>query len=147
MPQTADWVADLLDEIEKGFSEGIADVVKQAMALSSGPYSLGELAAMDHPYAKRHGVPLLPPEIINVQTGDFRRAWRGGMTLPFGDDLEGQITNDNWVSDYLTQPAGGHRSNMFQRPIDKEVEDDVPSMVENRVNQRVADFGKRTYRI
>lgn len=65
-------------------------------ALSSGPYSSAQLAAMGHPYGRGGGAagggrsrrgrrgrspaarqaPPLPPWIINEQTGLFRRSWQ-----------------------------------------------------------------------
>lgn len=49
--------------------------------LSSGPYSLRQLALMGHPYAQRQAeghirlVTGLDPSVINVQTGQFRSSW------------------------------------------------------------------------
>ena len=93
--------ADLLEREAKRTREAahgaVSDAANElrglAVGRSSGPYSSGDLATLGHPYSRRHSSPLLPPEIINVQTGDFRRGWRvaklGYSASVFNEDPKG----------------------------------------------------------
>lgn len=109
-------------EVEKAVESMARNAVKgaaysaldRAISMSSGPFSLAELAEMDHPYARRHGTPLLEPFIINVQSGAFRQDWDMRQV----GDQHFQVFNDNAVADYLDQ---GTRY-MFRRPIAEAVE-------------------------
>jgi hypothetical protein len=142
------WAQDLLDEIEKGFEDGLKDGVREGVVLSSGSLSYGDLKSLDHPYARRHGMPLLPPEYINHHPGGtFRDAWEKRGPRWQGDDLVGSVENHDPVADYLTQPSGAPKSKMFARPIDKLVEAGMIDDIEIRVNQRVAGFARRTYNV
>jgi hypothetical protein len=98
-----------------------------ARKLSSGPYTLKELAKMGHPYAVRHGgkrkakaanAPYLAPQIVNAQSGAFRRDWISTLGS-FGDDgnLKSTLENDNPVAGYLD--AG--TKVMVRRPIKEEI--------------------------
>lgn len=92
----------------------IEQAVQVARERSSGPFSLSQLAKKDFPYAKRHGSPLLPPDMINAQSGEFRDAWTGRMT----GARTGEIRNDAPHADFL-QFGTKH---MFRRPIKEAVE-------------------------
>jgi hypothetical protein len=80
-------------------------------AFSSGPYSLGYLAKVGHPYAKARPNPAFNPGVINTQTGKFKRSWR---VRP------GSLNNDPVIDN--TDPVGkflefGTRF-MVARPVD-----------------------------
>jgi len=85
-----------------------------AQKLSSGPYSSEELAAMDHPYARRHGAAQIDPAVINAQSGAFRRDWKTGQ----GDWVEGSllttVENDNRVAKFMHGTK-----KMVPRPIEE----------------------------
>jgi len=54
-------------------------MIATATVLSSGPFSLKELAALGHPYSRRHPKLALiggRPEVINIQTGEYHAGWR-----------------------------------------------------------------------
>lgn len=141
----------LEDEFLKVFTdsmkEATADGFDEAILFSSGGTSLAQLAAEDHPYAKRHGFPLRDPEIINAQTGAFRADWKNPQPVVMGDTVEGFIENHNPVADYLTQPRGSEKSTMFQRPIDEEVEAATATALEKRINENLDKFSKLTINI
>ena len=136
--------------IEQAFMKVFEEAMKtatykgydEAILLSSGGVSLGQLAAEDHPYARRHGMPLRDPTIINAQTGAFRNDWKNPPPTVMGDTIEGYIENHNPVADYLTQPDGAPNSKMFQRPIDKEVEAFTETELENQILKGLAAFSK-----
>lgn len=81
--------------------------VRIAREQSSGPYSSAQLAAMDHPYATRHGSPMLAPWIINEQSGAFRSHWQY-----VAKGIGAQIFNDTYYAKWLEEGT----PTMFARP-------------------------------
>ena len=53
------------------------EALRYARGVSSGPFSLRDLAHLDHPYAARHGqvTGAVHPFWVNKQSGRFERAW------------------------------------------------------------------------
>ena len=92
---------------------------------------------MDHPYAVRHGKPLLPPEIINTQSGEFKAAWY--MDAPRSTDggktISGSVINDSEVADYLEFGT----KKMFARPLPTVVMDFTFKQLETRL-QKSLDY-------
>lgn len=87
---------------------GAADLgIQIAREQSSGPYSSAQLAAMDHPYATRHGSPMLDPSMINEQSGAFRAHWQA---VRYG--MGAQIFNDAFYAKWLEEGT----PTMFARP-------------------------------
>lgn len=128
-----------------GYAAGMAGVKKDAVAKSSGPYSLTQLAAMDHPYARRHGKAQLPPQIINKQT-DGPEGFAGSWETELGGNPAnptGQLVNRNPVADYLIH---GTRY-MLERPIDHAVEDDAPAIIESAVRAELEKFYGQDFHI
>lgn len=101
---------------------------------SSGPFSYAMLAAMDHPYATRHGAPQSDPSTINTQTGRFRASWMLNNPGWVNNVLVTSVTNDNPVSFYL---KNGTRI-MFNRPIDQWVIDAIVPFRELNINKATA---------
>lgn len=66
---------NLKRELDKAQRTVGKHAVKIARRQSSGRLSTAQLAAMDHPYATRHGVRTMAG-LINYQTGTFFNAWR-----------------------------------------------------------------------
>jgi hypothetical protein len=85
----------------------------EAKKLSSGPFSMVELAKKDHPYARRHGSPRLDPSVINVQSGVFRQSWFTSLPTMAQSKVSARLVNDSEVADFLQY---GTRK-MFARPI------------------------------
>lgn len=88
----------------------------EARRRSSGPFSSAELAAADHPYARRHGGAFsgaYPPGTINVQRGAFLSGWE----MDIGPD-SARVSNQTEVADFLKD---GTRF-MVPRPVGDEVE-------------------------
>lgn len=98
-------VRALMDDVAK---RGLRDAIRR----SSGPFSLSALRQMDHPYATRHGSPLLDPSRINVQKGVFRSSWEASS----GHDWA-QIRNDDPKTRFFFGT-----DKMFTRPIGGAVE-------------------------
>lgn len=90
----------------------------KAMEWSSGPFSLAQLAKMDHPYAKRHGTPRLEAGIINTQTGAFKSDWATSLPTYDGSTVSARLYNDNEKADFLQFGT----PTMFARPIGKRLE-------------------------
>ena len=89
---------------------------------SSGPISSAQLAAEDHPYAKRHGAPMRDPSVINIQTGRFQAGW--GLSLrPGANRYDINAHNEVPYADFLKQ---GTRL-MFARPMDLRVLRELPA--------------------
>lgn len=100
-------------EVRRATKDCLGIVLSEARSRSTGPYSTRQLAAMDHPYARRHGSPRLPAEVINVQTGGFLRRWRTAGPVPHGTGYRGSVRNDADYAGYLD--TGTKR--MFRRPV------------------------------
>jgi hypothetical protein len=106
------------------------DVASEADRHSSGPHSLVELAAMDYPYARRHGRALLDPSTINVQSGEFRAAWSAPQVMRFGQDLSARLVNDadvaNWLRDgtryMVPRPIGDYLESYAEKELERRIE-------------------------
>jgi hypothetical protein len=100
----------------------------EAVRLASGNLTAGELRALDHPYATRHGGVLVPgdPAATSVRSGTFRASWR---TEPTKDGT--RLINDSDVAGFL---AGEHRprSKMVRRPI--------PDRIKERTGYLLREF-------
>lgn len=118
-------IAHLRTAVDRAIDMALDDTVSDARRLSSGTRSSARLRQMDHPYARRHGTPLLPPEIINVQSGEFLSAWHRRRTSEGG-----QVINDSSVADFLK--SGTPR--MFARPIDIVLTTKLADHAEHRIN-------------
>lgn len=129
------------DACLEGLEEGMSETWDYVVYRSSGPYSQPQLDAMDNPYAKRHGRPLLDPGRINVQTGAFRREWRDPETMRSGDGYSSRILNDSDVADFLRL---GTRY-MFSRPIGPEGEAYAEKATERHVARALRKWAKATH--
>lgn len=121
------------DAVEHGFERVLDRGLALARRQTSGRRSLAELRRLDHPYARRHGTPLLDPAIVNVQSGALLSRWYKtgqyvapvrvpavGASRTLGSrsrDLRGAIVNDAPVTQHLE----GTRV-MFRRPVAEAVE-------------------------
>jgi hypothetical protein len=108
----------VVNRIEREERQVAQRALQRAIGLSSGPFSLQELAAMDHPYATRHPRAGLPPAIINVQSGIFRDSWqlesfRHGFT-PYQPSVVFTIRNDTSYATFLKHGT----QHMIRRPLD-----------------------------
>lgn len=139
------------DALIKGLQDSIKEGHDYAKILSSGTASYAQLAAEDHPYAKRHGFPLRPVQIINMHRGAFFDAWVTTPVQDNGNAIEGTIENHALtdkgqdLSDFLTQPNGAPKSRMFQRPIDEEVEAKTATLTEQNINKQLEQFFNTTF--
>lgn len=106
--------------VQKTVNEGL----KEAIWWSSGTLSSNQLRKMDHPFARRHGSPLIDPTRINVQSGEFIEAWQGTH-----QGLKGLIINDSEHADQLKY--GTERA--FARPIEGKIADIVHESLERNL--------------
>ena len=132
-------VADrLIQEIDNAEVLSGVDLLETAHRFSSGTLTYPDLERLDHPYARRHGVPLLPPEIISTHTNQFRSSWRSEDPHDEGDDtLVTSIYNVDPKADYLDQSQGHPRTRMFARPIADAVLAEVEPRRLERLNRAV----------
>ena len=97
-----------------------AITVKEALAaavrLSSGGHSLAQLRAAGHPYARRAPDPSFDASVINVQSGEFLRAWRSAGPSLVGGVVKSRVVNNSAPAKYM----GGTRT-MIARPIDRAI--------------------------
>jgi hypothetical protein len=105
--------AALPREVKGAVAKASARTATIARQRSLGPHSTATLAAMDHPYARRHGSPLLDPSVINVQSGDFLAGWEEAPVRAAGGRISGGIYNADPKADLLE----GGTDVMFARPI------------------------------
>jgi hypothetical protein len=87
-----------------------------AIEQSSGTLSEDDLAAMDHPYARRHATPGADPEVVNVHTDVFREHWETD-SKESADGVEGDIFN---TADYADEIEDGGRL-WIPRPVNAAV--------------------------
>lgn len=110
------------------------EALKKAIQYSSGDHTLAALAAIGHPYAKRHGAPRLDPSVINTQTGVFRAAWQFYDLGYNGNAHTVQVQNYSMVAQYLRY---GTRF-MFARPIDQRVVSELAQIRVNNISKAVS---------
>lgn len=100
----------------KALMETAYEMNDVAYDLSSGSYSLAQLAAMGHPYSKRHGgvgVPYGDPAVINKQSGKFRSGWQVEYRANPGGIPTANIVNTDPKAEEVT----GGEGRMIKRPI------------------------------
>lgn len=107
--------------------------VKIAQQLSSGFRSSSMLAAMDHPYATRHGEPLLDPEIINKQTERFKDAWKA-MDKPSAGGSVPTLYNDDPAAKFLEHGT----ETMAKRPIEEVIKPMVQPFREKNIKDELS---------
>lgn len=112
---------ELKTDAQKVVRDAIRAGEREAKKMSSGGYSLSTLAAMDHPYAERHGPfgsGALDPAKINKQSGEFYQHW--GTDLPQSGDrvAVGRLFNNDAKADLLKFGT----QTMVARPIDQHLE-------------------------
>jgi hypothetical protein len=109
----------------------VRDGYELAKKYSDGPVKAKDMRK-DRPFAKWHPGALLPPDIINFQTGAFYRDWRAAQPRRTPDGFEGQIINDNPVTEFFR----GTRF-MWDRPIEERLVGEVADMAQARINDAV----------
>jgi hypothetical protein len=107
----------LPNQARRGLGWSGARLLDSARAHSEGPYSSAALAAMGHPYSRRHPAAPLDPAVINVQTGQFRSSWAWRLPQESGGKLTTVVRNDDPKADDLA--SGTNR--MIPRPLPEKV--------------------------
>lgn len=121
------------------FERGLASASKKAqtqtlekgMKMASGGVSLSELRRRDHPFATRHGSPMMPLLPVNKHRGDFYRSF-------YASGSEGRLTvvNDARVAKWLDE---GTRV-MFGRHFRKFLEGFATKVVRAEVARAVKAY-------
>lgn len=91
-------------------------VLKAARAQSSGQikaHQFRERTGDDHPFAKRHGKPLLPVAILNVQTGLLLESWEIRRITTFHGQILYVVRNTAPYAKFLQTGT----NLMFTRPL------------------------------
>jgi hypothetical protein len=109
--------------------EAARAVMAEAIRLSSGTHTYAQLAAMDHPYARRHGSPRLDPSVINAHTELFKNSWK----IRHESDGSMTVYNDAPYAQFLMTGT----PTMFRRPVDDVLRDMVPAIIEQRLRERL----------
>jgi hypothetical protein len=123
---------------DEGAKRGSERLLSRGLSLAkkrtSGRRSLAELRRRDHPYATRHGSPLLEPSIVNIQSGRLLSRWYA-FRLPggWGGSYRGRIINDDPATEFLD----GTRV-MFPRPVARVVSAALGREAESLVAREVA---------
>jgi hypothetical protein len=111
----------------------LADALKIAQKLSSGPFTTAMLRALGHPYSRRRPNPPADPAIINVQTGAFRAGWKA--TGPF-NSRGGLVSRLRNLSPYAGFLFSG-TSRMIARPIAQAIQGRVRDLRYRRMREAV----------
>jgi len=96
-------------------------VAKEAKAQSSGPVktrNFTKVTGDPHPFARRHGSPLLPAEILNKQTGLLARSWYIMRIAKADGEIIYVVRNTAPYAKFLQSGT----ENAFARPVDIAVE-------------------------
>lgn len=97
------------DMLEDGHKEALALTLKElkaeAIKQSSGTLSLDQLRSLDHPYARRHRVMRLDPDMVNEQSGEFKRGWRVEGPVMRNGEWTGFLYNEDEKSDLYLEPG------------------------------------------
>lgn len=126
-----------LEHEMRAAAEDAADaVLAAAVRLSSGTLSLGDLAAEDHPFARRHGRPRRDPGVLNVQSGVFRASWERTPVRREGDALRVDVWNVDPKARQFLEPGTGA---MFARPVDERALQATEPYLERRFARAMAD--------
>lgn len=123
--------------VVRALNKALEDGKQDALEYSSGYFSSKDLAKRDHPFARRHGSPLLPTEIINEQSGEFKGSWRIERVIMPGEG--GQLINDSKVADFLQYGT----KTMFDRPIVVVLVKKIADHAEKRLNEAGRQLGTR----
>lgn len=122
--------------LDNALSEGFADaertVFETALMFSSGPFSLAELAADDHPYSTRSPRPPMHPGIINRQSGEFYESWQSERTVGL-DELASRTSNDAPYAGFLEHGT----STMIARPLPELVVETAEPWVADRLESPI----------
>lgn len=137
LDEFADWcgrvAVRLPRELAQAHREATADVFRTARAFSSGTVSTPQLRRLDHPFARRHGSPLLAPQQVNRQTGRFWESWVTQGPLQVGGTLAAQVHNTAPYAGYLDTGTG----RMFARPLAEAVAENVQPRYERRTAEAI----------
>lgn len=125
--------------IDMALAAGLGKAKDAAVEMSSGPYSTARLRKMDHPYARRHGSPNLPAEIINAQSGMFRSRWQAQILSSSFGSAVGRISNDSPVAEFLVKG----NDKMFARPIDQAAADKTEFHVCEQLSEAVRELERK----
>lgn len=109
-------------------AETEAQAYRIADRLSSGPYSLADLRRMGHPYARRRPRPPLPPGVINVQSGLFRRSWHVEAHLR-GARMEVSIENRAPYARYLLEGTRRMIPRPYEEALRRELRAAIPRIL------------------
>jgi len=128
----AQWARGLAPRLEYEAGRALRDsldiVQASAEEHSSGPHSSADLRRAGHPYSRRRPRRRrFPPEVINVQTGEFRAAWTQEVGRE-GRDWVGAV--------YNTDPKGPGLEHGTERMIRRPLVRAVTAATADRVAER-----------
>lgn len=136
--------SELLSDIEEAANTTQKALDKKAFMMSSGAFSLSELAASPwkHPYSKRNkggSVPYSDPAIINKQTGEFRDSWQSGVKTNSMIIIV-KLVNNSEVANKLKAGKG----RMVIRPIEAALEAYGYQVLRVEINKAIQKFERST---
>lgn len=123
----------LEQELKEAHRETLADAFRTAQAMSSGTVGAAALRRLDHPFARRHGAPLLNAAVINRQTGRFWESWAQQGPFEVAGAIVGRVFNTDPKARFLEE---GTRF-MFARPLPDAVVASVAPRFERRIEEAV----------
>jgi hypothetical protein len=110
---------------------------------SQGALRARDLRRMDHPYARRHGGPLLNPDVVNSSESGFGGAWELDGPTQADGALSGSVWNSDPKANYLSQEDGDSRTAMFARHPHEAAAAEVAPRREERLEQAIQDSFQR----
>ncbi len=117
--------------VKLAVGESIHATQRRAVELSSGTTSSAELAAMDHPFATRHGSPQMPEVPINRQSGEFVSSWETDGPYDAGGGIGAELRNVSPHAEFLEH---GTRV-MFARDLMSELEPFAERVLEKEIDK------------
>ena len=130
-------------EVVWAVDRAVKGALEDARAMSSGPFSLAQLRRLGHPYAVRNaGLFSFAPAVVNLQSGEFRRAWQADApkVSDSGTRVTARLSNQSGVADYLQYGT----QFMVPRPIKQAVEAKARERLakELALAERRAEYGR-----
>lgn len=96
-------IADELPEaLETAEKASLLEGLDLAHQFSAGTLTPSDLSRLDHPYARRHGQPLLDPNVVNRQSGTFFSSWEiDGPTMQGSALVSSLFNTDPKAAEWL----------------------------------------------
>lgn len=121
--------------LTRGVRRALKETLSLAQEMSSGSMTDKDYRLLDHPFARRHGVALSNPAIINIHSGEFLEAWSISLPDMSSSEIAGRVWNDAPVTEFLEGTT-----KMLPRPIGTELERFLKERLNETLKEEVEEY-------